>query len=84
MDEKVVIEFDEQEMEILSSSVSMFLTLANLEVARHKMYKEESMDRLFQKMDGYASAGILWAKLLKAQGIPQEVISEYLERVKDK
>lgn len=83
MDEKIVVEFSEKELELLSSSVSMFLTLANLEVARHKMYKEESMDRLFAKMDAYASAGVLWAKLMKAQGIPQEVISEYLERVDD-
>lgn len=84
MDEKIAVEFSEQEMEILSSSVSMYLTLANLEVARHKMYKEESMDRLFQKMDGYASAGVLWAKLMKAQGIPQETIAEYLEKVDEK
>jgi hypothetical protein len=83
MDEKIVVEFSEQEMEILSSSVSMYLTLANLQVARHKMYKEESMDRLFEKMDSYASAGVLWAKIMKAQGIPQEAIAEYLERVSD-
>lgn len=81
MDNKIVIEFDEKEVELLSSAVSMFLTMTNIEVSRHKMYKDESMDRLFAKMDAYANAGILWARLMRAQGISQETISDYLERV---
>jgi hypothetical protein len=57
--------------------------MTGMRVAQHKMYKEESMDRLFKKMDAYASTGLLWSKLMKAQGIPQEAITEYLERVRD-
>jgi hypothetical protein len=81
MDNKIVIEFDEEEIELLSSAVSMFLTMTNIEVSRHKMYKDESMDRLFAKMEAYANAGVLWTRIMKAQGISQETISEYLERV---
>jgi hypothetical protein len=83
MDEKIVVEFDEDEMVMLGSAVSMYLQMNGLRVAQHKMYKEESMDRLFKKMDSYVSAGVLWTKLMRAQGIPQEVISEYLEKVSD-
>lgn len=83
MNEKIVVEFDEQELEILGSAVSMYLQMTSMRVGQHKMYKEESMERLFKKMDAYASTGVLWTKLMKAQGIPQEAITEYLERVSE-
>jgi hypothetical protein len=34
-------------------------------------------------MDNYAMAGALWTKLMKAQGIPQEKITEYLQQAKN-
>jgi hypothetical protein len=83
MDEKIVVEFDEDEMVMLGSAVSMYLQMNGLRVSQHKMYKEESMDRLFKKMDRYVSAGALWTKLMRAQGISQEAIAEYLERVSE-
>jgi hypothetical protein len=73
-------ELDSQEVEMLAEAMSIYVTLSNLEVSRHKMYKDESMDRMFQKMDKYAAAGVLWTKLMKAQGITQERISEQLGR----
>ena len=72
-------EFTREEMEILHEAMGLYMTLANLEVARHKMYKEESMDRLFQKMEAYANAGIVWVKIARAMGVPQEAIAEFLE-----
>jgi hypothetical protein len=83
MNEKIVVEFEEEEIDILGLAVSMYLQMTGMRVTQHKMYKEESMDRLFKKMDAYASTGVLWSKLMKAQGIPQEAITEYLERVRD-
>ena len=74
-------EFTREEMEILHQAMGVYMTLANLEVARHKMYKEESMERLFQKMEAYATAGVVWVKIARAMGVPQEAIAEYLEEV---
>ena len=74
-------EFTREEMEILHEAMGLYMTLANLEVARHKMYKEESMDRLFQKMEAYATAGVVWVKIARAMGVPQEAIAEFLQEV---
>jgi len=74
-------EFSREEMEVLHKAVTMYLTISNIEVARHKMYKEESMDRLFEKMENYATAGVVWVKISKALGVPEEAIIEYLESV---
>jgi len=73
--------FNQQEMEILHQAMSIYMTLTNVEVARHKMYKESSMDRLFEKMEAYATAGVVWVKLARAMGVPQEEIARYLEEV---
>lgn len=75
------LQFSREEMEIMHNAMNLYMTLSNLEVARHKMYKEESMDRLFEKMENYATAGVVWVKIAKAMGVPQEAIAEYLQEV---
>jgi hypothetical protein len=74
---------ESEEMEMLGEAMGFYVALKASAVSRHKMYKDESMDRMFQKMDNYAMAGALWTKLMKAQGIPQEKITEYLEQAKN-
>jgi len=79
MEEK--LELDRRELSMVHEAMGLYMTLKNLEVARHKMYKEESMERLFQKMEAYATAGVVWVKIARAMGVPQEAIAEYLEEV---
>jgi len=78
MDNK--LELTREELELVSEAMGLYMTLASLEVNKHKMYKEASMDRLFHKMEVYANAGIVWVKIAQAMGVPQEAISEFLER----
>lgn len=73
------LELDEKELKIIHAALGLYMTVSNMEVAQHKMYKEESMDRLFEKMESYANAGIVWVKIARAMGVPQEVIAEFLE-----
>ena len=75
------MKFDKEEMSIIHDAMTMYLALTNLEVSRHKMYKDTSMDRLFEKMEHYATAGVVWVKIAKAMGVPQEEIARYLEEV---
>jgi len=75
------IQFSREEMQVMHAAMTMYLTVSNIEVARHKMYKEESMDRLFEKMESYATAGVTWVKISRALGVSQEEIAEYLESV---
>ena len=79
MEEK--LELDRRELSMVHEAMGLYMTLKNLEVARHKMYKEESMDRLFEKMEAFADAGVVWVKIARAMGVPQEVIAEYLQEV---
>lgn len=77
------LKIEREEMEMLGEAMSLYLSLKASAVSRHKMYKDESMDRMFQKMDSYAMAGALWTKLMRAQGVPQEKITEYLQQAKN-
>ena len=79
MEEK--LELDIRELGMVHEAMSLYMTLKNLEVARHKMYKEESMERLFEKMEAFADAGVVWVKIARAMGVPQEVIADFLESV---
>ena len=79
MEEK--LELDRRELGMVHEAMGLYMTLKNLDVARHKMYKEESMDRLFEKMEAYADAGVVWVKIARAMGVPQEVIADFLESV---
>ena len=77
------LELDKTDIDMMSEAMSMYLTLAGIEVSRHKMYKDTSMERLFNKMEVYARAGVLWAKLAQAKGISQEDIAEFLGGLDD-
>lgn len=72
------LQLTREEAEILHKATTMFMALSHGQVSRHKMYKEESMDRLFEKMELYTNAGVVWVKISKALGVPEEVITEYL------
>lgn len=73
------VEFTRDEMITLYEGLGMLVALRGKMVSKHRMYKEESMDRLFEKMEAYTEAGMIWVKMSKALGLTQEEISEYLE-----
>ena len=77
------LELDKTDIDMMSEAMSMYLTLASIEVSRHKMYKDTSMERLFDKMEVYARAGMLWSKIAQAKGISQEDITEFLGGLDD-
>lgn len=74
------LRLSEQELKLVHEAMGIYMTVANIEIGRHKMYKETSMNRLFEKMEAYANAGVVWVKIAKAMGIPQETIAEFLEK----
>lgn len=73
------MEFTKEELVTVYEAVSMMVALRGGQVAKHRMYKETSMDRLFEKMEAYTEIGLVWVKMSKALGLSQEEISEYLE-----
>lgn len=79
MSDKMTLEITETEADILAMGAAMFLTFTAERINHHNNHKDYSMDKLFAKMEMYAVAGDLWARLQKLQGVSQEDIAEYLE-----
>jgi hypothetical protein len=78
MAEMITVELEEQELLMLSASTSALMKMISDDIAKHRNHKDYSMDKLFALMEMFANTGTLWVKIQKAQGISQEMITEYL------
>lgn len=75
------MDFTKDEMMTIYEAVGLMVAIKGGMVSQHRMNKDTSMDRLFEKMEAYTEAGLVWVKMSKALGVSQEEISEYLEKV---
>lgn len=74
------MDFTKEEMVTIYEAVGMLVALRGGMVSQHRMNKDTSMERLFEKMEAYTEVGLIWVKMSKALGLSQEEISEYLEK----
>jgi hypothetical protein len=84
MEDKVKIEVDKAELEVLIFGVSEYLQMITKYIGKHRNHKDYSMDKLFAVMDAYAASGALWSKLHEAKGYSKEEIAQFLDELEAK
>jgi len=73
MDSRAII-IGPEHLPVLSASLGMYMTYLTTALQRNEMDAEDLMDF----MEVYTTAGNLWRKSLRGQGMPQDEINELL------